>query len=1009
VLRIPGAPAADTGSIADVALQTQGGGWAQGSLSTGSGVRPEQKFSHYRIKRRLGAGAMGEVWLAFDTTLERDLAIKILPPSLGQDQERLLRFFREARLAAQLNHPNAVTIYQVGVEEGLPFLAMELVDGGSLEDRIREHGPLDWREATRVVRDAAVGLAEAHALGLVHRDIKPANLVQTSKGLTKVADFGLARATSQQSSLTSAGAPLGTPAYMPPEQWKGETVDGRSDLYSLICTYYFLLTGKPPFEAPSAPALGYQHSHVPFPDPRQQLPDLPATVCRILERGAQKKPELRHQSASELVDELDSLLAATSGGSGQGKSILRPIPLTAAAPSRGSGIWPPRNRGAWLAAAGAGMLMCGVIIYITSRGQTTKLKIDDPNAVVRVESSDVSGDSAEPTSAPVPGNDATVSPDEIPTFDDFAPPPPLPVWHDSVNAKDPIPYASLVAEAEEKIRADFKQRLTEGKLEASGKLAEELLTLAAAPVNQPAEQFAQLRLARTLAQEEKDLDQALQACNQLAKRFNVDDIRMRATTLSKCFRTGKWSPQEREAYTDHCFRLGFEAIGREDYRFVNAVTRLAQSVSEERVRGYVGVQGKFMAREAAAGKTGYERIRSLTEKLREQPDDPEANRATGLFLCLVKNDWQHGRPMLKRGDNPELVKLAGQELDSPTAHDEQVALGDSWWDAAGKQAPSDSDHAAGMRQRARHWYLKALGQLSPSERSGLTSRLQPRIDSVPMTPFALRIRMTRCDGPHDLEISNDGIETRSNKHGTRLVQINHLSWDHEVHKYSNTGASRLLPDAVDFGTAKIVRESAGQWGYISFRTRPDRFVLRCGHGPIGATDFDLIIVFQSQGFALANRFDGLWETKFYKWQKSDWSTASNSIRNTEGWDKLMLAGPVDTKVMDVLNYRSDAEPYIDPFRPRPLSDKISRDFYALVATSTWTVPAGDYEIVTRSDDGIRVFIDDKKVIDKWTIRGAEHDRATVTLSDAPHRLRVEYFQYDKHERLQFHMHRLGVN
>jgi serine/threonine protein kinase len=340
-----------------------------------------QKFSHYTVRRRLGAGAMGEVWLAFDAALERELAVKIMPPALGADEDRLLRFFREARLAARLNHPHAVTIYQVGVEDGLPFLAMELVDGGSLEDIVRKNGPLAWPEATQIIRDAAAGLAQAHALGLVHRDIKPANLLRSSQGITKLADFGLARLASEEGSLTREGASLGTPAYMAPEQWRGELADVRSDLYSLACTYFFLLTGRPPFAAPNVEALGYLHTHEPFPDPGHSMPGLPAMIGTILQRGSQKSPELRYQTAGELIAALDALVAQPSAASAP--PIIEPkLPVIIAPPGTGPRRRPKSRPPSRWQLASAAMLLVVVIssgLYLANRRQPPPQEVGQAN------------------------------------------------------------------------------------------------------------------------------------------------------------------------------------------------------------------------------------------------------------------------------------------------------------------------------------------------------------------------------------------------------------------------------------------------------------------------------------------------------------------------------------------------------------------------------------------------------------------------------------------------------
>ena len=270
---------------------------------------PLPKIGPYQVKRLLGAGAMGHVYLAHDPHLDRDVAIKVLPREFAADPERISRFLREARLAAKIQQPNTVVIYQVAVEDGLASIVMELVDGGSLDEVVEKRGPLPWREATRAIRDAAAGLAAAHEIGLVHRDVKPANLMCTSKGTVKIVDFGLVRAMEGASQLTQKGTILGTPTYMAPEQWMGQAADARSDLYSLVCTYYYLLTGKEPFEAASIPAMGYQHRYEPFPDARQLLPDLPPAACRILAGGTEKDPAQRFQTAAELIAALDELLA----------------------------------------------------------------------------------------------------------------------------------------------------------------------------------------------------------------------------------------------------------------------------------------------------------------------------------------------------------------------------------------------------------------------------------------------------------------------------------------------------------------------------------------------------------------------------------------------------------------------------------------------------------------------------------------------------------------------------
>ena len=271
--------------------------------------QPENKRrGRYRLLRSLGAGGMGEVWLGEDRILNRQVAVKVLPPLFAADPERLRRFELEAQSAARVNHPNTVTIYDFGRAGSQVFLVMEYVDGGSLEGAIEGGRPLPWQEATAVLRDAASGLAAVHALGLTHHDIKPSNLLRTAdKKRTKLADFGLVRvrdATRQ----TVPGAAFGTPLYMAPEQWRGERGDPRTDLYSLVATYFALLTGHPPYDDNVHPGLlKLFHLNEPFRDPASFGVVLPATVLAVLRRGSEKDPEARYQTADELLAAIDEL------------------------------------------------------------------------------------------------------------------------------------------------------------------------------------------------------------------------------------------------------------------------------------------------------------------------------------------------------------------------------------------------------------------------------------------------------------------------------------------------------------------------------------------------------------------------------------------------------------------------------------------------------------------------------------------------------------------------------
>ena len=213
------------------------------------------RFGPYRVQGVIGRGGMGVVLRAFDTSLHRLVAIKVLAPELAANASARRRFLREARAAASVVHDHVVTIHAVDEAKGLPYLVMRLVEGKSLQDRLDREGPLGLAEILRIGRQAAQGLAAAHAQGLVHRDIKPSNiLLENGVERVKITDFGLARAV-DDASLTQSGVVAGTPQYMAPEQARAEAVDHRADLFSLGSVMYAMCTGVPPFRAASALAV----------------------------------------------------------------------------------------------------------------------------------------------------------------------------------------------------------------------------------------------------------------------------------------------------------------------------------------------------------------------------------------------------------------------------------------------------------------------------------------------------------------------------------------------------------------------------------------------------------------------------------------------------------------------------------------------------------------------------------------------------------------------------------
>jgi serine/threonine-protein kinase len=266
----------------------------------------------YRLAHRLGSGAMADVYLAEQTSLGRQVAVKVLRGDTARHAAAVDRFEQEARAAASLVHGHIVQIHEVACIDGIHFLAEEYVAGPSLKAWLQFRGPLDARQAIWVLNQVGSALARAAEQGIVHRDIKPENLLLTLSGEVKVADFGLARVLSENLDLTQDGMTLGTPLYMSPEQGEGRAVDARSDLYSLGATLHHLLAGRPPYSAPSAVAVVMAHIKEPLVPLASRRPDLPAGLCDIVDRLLAKEPGDRFESPQALlaaVEQLESLLA----------------------------------------------------------------------------------------------------------------------------------------------------------------------------------------------------------------------------------------------------------------------------------------------------------------------------------------------------------------------------------------------------------------------------------------------------------------------------------------------------------------------------------------------------------------------------------------------------------------------------------------------------------------------------------------------------------------------------
>jgi Protein kinase domain len=277
-------------------------------------IEAGDEIAGYRIEGVAGRGGMGVVYRAVQLALDRRVALKVIAPEYAADAEFRRRFERESRMAGSIRHPNVITIYDAREEDGLLFITMDYIEGTDLRTVLSERGRLDPARATDLVGQVASALDAAHARGLVHRDVKPANVLLASEDGGEHAyltDFGLSKTAGMDSSLTQAGAMIGTTDYAAPEQLEGEPVDARADVYSLTCVLFQALTGRVPFERDKPAATIFAHISAEPPSVREVAPDLPAELDEVIGRGMAKRPSARYLSAGDLAT---AAKAAAVGG-----------------------------------------------------------------------------------------------------------------------------------------------------------------------------------------------------------------------------------------------------------------------------------------------------------------------------------------------------------------------------------------------------------------------------------------------------------------------------------------------------------------------------------------------------------------------------------------------------------------------------------------------------------------------------------------------------------------------
>jgi len=330
--------------------------------TTSSGdLREGAKLGRCRIERVLATGGMGTIYIAQHEALDKTVVVKVLPPNLAADPEYQKRFLREARAAAKLEHPNIVQIYDAATESDMPYIVMQYIEGQDLQVLLDKKGRAPLGDSLSITKKVAQALAFAHKQGIIHRDIKPSNIMISKQGKVMVTDFGLARHISgtMSATVTQGGIVLGTPDYISPEQAMGERTDGRTDIYSLGCTIFRMIAGRPPYEDPNPVTVMMKHVRDTDQPPllRKLVADVPEVVEKMVDKMLKKNPSERYQTMEEVVAAID----ACKGKAGAGSRVeTSPIAKTGAS----TAITPPlpKRTALIIAASAVGTLLFLIIL-----------------------------------------------------------------------------------------------------------------------------------------------------------------------------------------------------------------------------------------------------------------------------------------------------------------------------------------------------------------------------------------------------------------------------------------------------------------------------------------------------------------------------------------------------------------------------------------------------------------------------------------------------------------------
>jgi serine/threonine protein kinase len=667
----------------------------------------------FKVVRELGRGGMGVIYLAQHRLLDKPVALKVINPAVLDSPEALKRFRAEARAAAQLDHPNIARAYDADQAGPLHFLVMEFVEGLSLAQLLERQGPLPVADACRYVSQAALGLQHAYEQGMVHRDVKPHNLMLTPKGLVKVLDFGLARVRTEhekRTRLTQLDSFLGTPEYVAPEQaMSARDADTRADIYSLGCTLYALLAGRPPFQEGNPTDIVLAHTEEECQPVRAMRPDVPPILSRVVTKMMAKDPAARPQTPGAVA------------------RVLAPY----CEPAGQSGV-------TTAATVPPGVLSARTDTRLGSNSRVVKgskkgaARTSFPTRPTRAAEEEGSASGTRADNPPLKmtkktGQTATPAPA-------WWKPPPVLASVGAVLLALAGAAAALLALS---LGAGLAGRTafepgrpasaTKSASESQGARPTETPPAARQPKSvmqliedvKNGDSRARLEAANTLT--ERGPAAALVARRQLVEALKDRDPALRlavAKALARIPEAGT-IPE-----VGAVLALADEATEADDYEEAERLAKIAQASTTAPTDLAAAAAARARVKEVAALREAYEAIPNAVRALGDKPHhDSDAHLALGRFYALAKGDWDRGLSMLARGSDAKLRTLAQTDLASPANAKATEELGDGY----AAQATSESGAAkTNLWCRACYWYEQAEGKLSGPDRT----RVQRKVAAI---------------------------------------------------------------------------------------------------------------------------------------------------------------------------------------------------------------------------------------------------------------------------------------